>query len=233
MITSIDNPKIKELIKLNKSKFRKENKMFIVEGAHLVSEAKKLDLLIETYTTLSDIDGVLISEAVMKKICNTDTVVNQIGVCKLIEKTNIENRVLILDGIQDPGNMGTLLRSAVAFNFNTVFLGDGSVDIYNPKVIRATQGAIFKLNLISGNCVEFIKKISDHKIYSTNVKNGILPKMAQYKEKIALILGNEGNGVSKEIDNLALDNIYIKMNETESLNVSIAGSIIMYELNNL
>lgn len=230
MITSLTNQVVKDLVKLNTSKGRKEAGLFIVEGRHLVLEAIKAGVLVKAYTIKDDLEGEKVSEQVMKKICNTNTVVNQIGICKFIEKRDLSDKILILDGVQDPGNLGTLMRSAKAFNFNTIFLSDGTVDPYNDKVIRSSQGAIFKLNIIQGNIIDFLNKISDYDIYSTNVINGIDIRDANISKKIALILGNEGNGVSDEVKALNLKNLYISMDNMESLNVSIAGSILMYEI---
>ena len=230
MISSIENPKVKLLLKLKQGKYRKTEKMFIVEGAHLVKEARLAGVLIEAYSIVEQEGFIHVNEAVMKKISTTDTLVKEIGLCRFIEKNNISNKILILDGVQDPGNMGTLMRSACAFGFDTIFVGVGSVDIYNEKVIRSSQGAIFKLNFIFGNVVEFVNNLKVHKVYGTNVVRGISLNNVIKQEKMAVILGNEGNGISKEVDDLLLDNIYIPMNNTESLNVAIAGSIIMYTL---
>lgn len=231
MITSLTNERVKNLMKLRTSKGRKESSRFIVEGPHLVKEAKALDLLVEAYTISDKYEGEMVSLDVMKKLCATDTPVPQIGVCNIVKKNIISDKVLILDGIQDPGNLGTLLRSAKAFGFDSIFLADKTVDVYNEKVIRSSQGAIFKLNFLYGDKVSFINQLRNtHKVYSTNVVNGITVDKVENKEKIAIILGNEGNGVSDEIINLNLDNIYIEMQDTESLNVGVAGSIIMYEI---
>ena len=230
MISSVDNPKVKELMKLKLSKNRKKEEMFIVEGAHLVKEAKMAGVLIEAFSIEEKEGYTLVSESVMKKISTTDTVVKEIGLCKFINKNELSNKVLILDGVQDPGNMGTLMRSACAFGFGTVFIGNGCVDIYNEKVIRSSQGAIFKLNFIFGSVVEFVNNSKDYKIYGTNVVRGIPLDDVKTEDKLGIILGNEGNGISKEVDDLLLDNIYIPMDNTESLNVAIAGSIIMYNL---
>ena len=232
MITSQSNETIKKLKELYTNKGRKKYNEFIVEGPHLVKEARLAGCLKEIYTIDENLEGIQISSSLMKQISKTDTPIKQIGVCKFINKNNIEDKVLILDSIQDPGNMGTLLRTAKAFNFNTVFLSNECVDIYNDKVIRSSQGAIFKLNFIFGDKVEFIKKLSKtHNVYSTDVNNGIDVREVK-NNKLALILGNEGNGVSKEIRDLNLNNLYIKMDNTESLNVAVAGAILMYELNN-
>ena len=122
MITSLTNSKVKELVKLNTTKGRKEASLFIVEGEHLVKEAKMLGIVEEIYTVKEDLEGELLSVPVMNKICNTSTTVSQIAVCRMLNNKEISNKVLILDGIQDPGNMGALMRSAKAFNFNTIFL---------------------------------------------------------------------------------------------------------------
>lgn len=231
MITSVNNQTVKDLVSLRSSKGRKKLKMFLVEGEHLVREAMGNGYLIKAYTTESNLSGEQVSTEVMKKICETSTPVTQIGVCKLLENNEISNRVLILDGIQDPGNLGTLMRSAKAFDFNTIFLAQGTCDIYNDKVIRSSQGSIFKLNFIYGDKIEFIKSLSKtHKVYNTNVRNGKDVKEVNIEEKIALILGNEGNGVSDEINNLELDSLFINMSNMESLNVGVAGSILMYEI---
>ncbi|MDE5715498.1 MAG: RNA methyltransferase [Anaeroplasmataceae bacterium] len=230
MIQSVDNPKIKEISKLLISKYRKKEKKFLVEGKHLVEEAKKIGVLIEAFSTEEKEGYTQVSQAVMKKISNTDTLVKEVGLCKFIEKNILTNHILILDGVQDPGNMGTLLRSACAFGFKTVFISNLSVDIYNDKVIRASQGAIFKLNFLFGETKDFILQLKEYKVFGTNVMNGKPLETIQPKEKMALVLGNEGNGISKEVQGLNLENIYIPMDNTESLNVAIAGSIIMYHL---
>ena len=231
MISSIENPKIKLLMKLKQGKYRKKEEMFIVEGAHLVKEAKLAGVLIEAYSIVEQDGYELVSESVMKKISTTDTVVKEIGLCKFINKEKLGNKILILDGVQDPGNMGTLMRSACAFGYETIFVGNGSVDIYNEKVIRSSQGAIFKLNFRFGSVVEFInEELFSYKVFGTNVVRGVALDEVSNLEKMAVILGNEGNGISKEVDDLLLDNIYIPMENTESLNVAIAGSIIMYKL---
>ena len=124
------------------------------------------------------------------------------------------------------------MRISKAFGFDTIVLGDGSVDIYNDKVIRSSQGAIFKLNFIKANLLDFIPTLKDYDIYGTNVINGIDLKDVKTNDKMAIVLGNEGNGISKEVNSLLNKNIYIPIYDTESLNVSVAGGIIMYTLTN-
>jgi len=230
MLTSIDNPKIKALLKLKTSKERKKDNKFIVEGPHLVKEARNLNLLIEAYSIEEKEGYIQISKQIMDKIADTDTTVTEIGLCKMLNSNLVTDKILILDKVQDPGNLGAIMRSANAFGFKTIALGEGTCDIYNSKVIRSSQGAIFKLNFINVNIVEFLKKLNDYDIYGTNVINGIELDNVKKTKKMAIILGNEGNGISDDVNNALKKNIYIPMENTESLNVAIAASIIMYKL---
>lgn len=238
MIESKDNNKIKYLRKLQNNKYMMQEKKFIVEGKHLVSEAYKSGVLIETYS-LSDINyGVtnyIVSNDVYNSISTLPSKSDVIGLCKFIdENKKLGNKILILDNVQDPGNLGTIIRSSKAFNFDTIVLSNTSVKKYNEKVIRATQGMLFKTNVIVRDLISFIPdlKSSNYTIYGTNVINGINVNSIDKSSKLAVILGNEGTGISNEVSNLVDKNIYIDINsECESLNVAVAASIIMYEIN--
>ena len=232
IITSIDNKKIKELCKLYDKKYRKDSDLFIVEGEHLVTEANKHGLLKEVYSLNPvDYDNVtLVSEAVMKKITSLTSVPSMIGVCKKIKEKELGDRILILDNIQDPGNLGTIIRSAVAFSIDTIVLSCDTVDLYNPKVIRATQGMIFTSNIIVRDLIPFVKTLNDYKKYTTNVVCGTELKSVEKNNKYAIIMSNEGQGVRKDLAKLCDEAIYINMSPLcESLNVAIATSIILYE----
>ena len=148
-----------------------------------------------------------------------------------LHQLKIGDRILILDGIQDPGNLGTIIRSSVAFNIDSIVLSKDSVDLYNSKVIRATQGMIFNINIIQKDLLEFIPLLKDYKIYGTKVNGGKSLKNVEKVKKFAIIMGNEGQGVKKDILDMCSDYIYIDMNKScESLNVGVATSIILYEL---
>ena len=229
MISSVQNERIKAYAKLNEKKYRDEANLFIIEGLHLVEEAKKYNIIKEIITTNPNIEGTLVSEDVMKKITNQKSVVEVCAICNKLDKKNITDKILILDTIQDPGNIGTLIRTAVSFNFNTIVM-ENCADIYSSKVLRATQGAIFKLNIIDTNILEFIKKLDGYKVYGTSLKNGLPLKEIEKADKLAIILGNEGNGVRNELLDKTDKNIFIEIENMESLNVGIAGGIIMYEL---
>ena len=146
---------------------------------------------------------------------------------------NYSNQILMLDNIQDPGNMGTIIRSAAAFHFDTIIVGNDCVDVYSPKVVRASQGMLFHVNIIVkplGPAIEELKK-QNYQILATNVTGGNNLKTLEKKEKFAIIMGNEGQGVKKELLNKSDSYLYIDIASTcESLNVGVAASIIMYEL---
>ena len=165
----------------------------------------------------------------MKKLTNQKSVVEVSAICEKLNKTDITDKVLILDNIQDPGNIGTLIRSAVSFNFNTIVM-ENCCDIYSSKVLRATQGAIFKLNIINAKIDNFISSLDGYKVYGTSLKNGVGLKTIEKAQKLAIILGNEGNGVRPELLDMTDKNIFIEITNMESLNVGVAGGIIMYEL---
>ena len=240
IITSLNNPTIKEISKLKNKKYRDLTNTYLVEGDHLVEEAYKNNLLIkiillEDTICNYDIEKIYVTKEVMKKLTELDTPNKIIGIVKKNTPLPIGNKILILDNIQDPGNLGTIIRSSVAFDIDTIVLSPNTVDIYNPKVIRSTQGMIFYTNIITLELKEFINEIKtkNYTIFGTNVRNGKNIKEITIPDKFALVLGNEGQGVSKEIESLCDDNIYIKMSsKCESLNVSVATSILLYEVYN-
>lgn len=241
IITSLDNKKIKELAKLKQKKYRDLTNTFIVEGEHLIQEAEKANLLeevivIDGYDINTDKTKTYVSKEVMSKLTDLDTPCSMIGVCKkIISNTITGNKLLLLDDIQDPGNLGTIIRSSVAFNVDTIILSKNTVDLYNPKVIRSTQGMLFHINIISMNLINAINDIHNKKItvYATDVVDGVDARTLskEEKSKYALVMGNEGNGVSTEVKSVCDKNLYIKMNDkAESLNVGVATSILLYEL---
>lgn len=237
VITSVNNSKIKEIKKLKNSKYSKEQKLFLIEGEHLVKEAFKLNLLKLTIS-LDDVSynvpNLIVNKSVLESLSSINSTPNIIGVCKYIDENKpLGGRILILDNIQDPGNLGTIIRSSVAFNFTSVVLSLDTVSKYNNKVIRSTQGMLFNTNVISSDIKSLIKKLKDENyvIYATDVVGGVNVKDIKKPSKFAIVMGNEGSGVSSDIKDLADCNLYIKMNkDCESLNVAVASSILMYEM---
>lgn len=177
-----------------------------------------------------DVETYIVNEEIIKKLSDVQSPQGIIGVCKMKEKEAVQGKIVLLDRLQDPGNMGTLIRSAVAFGFNTMVI-DQCVDIYNPKVIRATQGALFKMNIIEENILSFMDNHKHIEFLATDLSSVIhLEDLEVRSDNLGIILGNEGNGVRKEIID-ASDLIFkLKMQNMESLNAGVAGSIIMYYL---
>lgn len=239
VITSLNNEYIKEVNKLHQKKYRDESKKFIIEGDHLVSEAyksgylKEIIILEDNFVKYDDIKTTYVTKDVMDKISEQISSSNIIGICSYIENTNISNNCIMLDALQDPGNLGTIIRSAAAFNYD-VILGDNTVDIYNSKVIRSTEGMIFHVNFIKSNLLDFINKHDNYKFYIADMNKGFDVKELNNVSKHGIIIGNEGNGISDDIRNLDLDYIHIKQSsKCESLNVGVAASIIMHELGDI
>ena len=237
IITSVNNERIKYIKKLRNTKFQEQERLFIIEGEHLVKEAQNSGVLTLTLSTLDldyGVENIMVTSRVLKSITNLSSVTNVIGICKYVEeKKELGNKIIILDGVQDPGNLGTIIRSACAFDFTSVVLSPNCVRKYNDKVIRATQGMFFKMNVVTqniSNLIESLKK-KNYYVYGTDVTSGIDVKDVSNKTKVAVVMGSEGSGISEDLKELISNNIYIKISEKcESLNVAVAASIIMHEL---
>lgn len=253
-ITSKDNETIKHIKKLKEKKYREEYHEFIVEGIKMIEEAInegakiKSIIICEDCKTQGAIPNDLMYEIaklnciyVAEKIFNTITdVINPQGIMAVIEKPNARDNTidfsanvsLLLDNIQDPGNMGTILRTADSINLKQILVSKGTADQYNPKVVRSTMGAIFRVKIIEcEDLVKTLKELKKHKIeiYATDLKTDKSIYDVDYKKK-AVVIGNEANGVSTEILNLADTKIKIPMlGKTESLNVAVATGVILYE----
>ena len=253
IITSKDNETIKHIRKLKEKKYRDEFGEYIVEGVKLINEAiaEKLDVktivICDNCNKTETINQNLMYEVakysciyVDEKVFNTITEVqNPQGILAVVGKKNKqeeinynEDVIVILDDIQDPGNLGTILRTIDSVNLSQVIISKKSGDVYNSKVIRSTMGAIFRINVIeSHNLSETIKNLKKHKftIISTSLDTDKTIYDIQYK-KVAIVIGNEANGVSKEIQEISDSKIKIPMlGKTESLNASVATGIVLYE----
>ena len=229
-IESLSNAKVKNWNKLKEKKYRDEAGLFLIEGDHLIKEALKKQMVVSTIG-LNETYDYTVNPEILKKLSSQKSGVKEIAVVKKIEEKKVEgDKILILDNIQDPGNLGTIIRSAVAFNISTIILSDDCVDLYNDKVIRSSEGMIFNINIVRKKLIEIIPKLkkNGYTVYATTVNgNGYFDN----DSKIALVIGNEGNGIKKDILSLCDKNITIKMNkDCESLNAGVAASILMYEL---
>lgn len=236
MITSIKNETIKELMKLKQKKYRDEMGLFLIEGYHLVEEARKCHCIEKMITTLNDTydeETIYVSTSVMGKLAFTKTPQPVMAVCKKSEKNEIMNhgkRYLLLDRIQDPGNVGTILRTALAFHYDQIIMSNDCVDLYNDKVIRSTQGAIFKMNVCHMDLKDAIASLQKNnvQVYGTSLYHASCIDTYPIQERMAFVMGNEGQGVSQEVLDKCDHLLYIPIHSVESLNVAIASAITMY-----
>lgn len=235
-IKSRQNELIKEVAKLDNPTYRKEVGLFKVEGFHMLEMAVEAKVVKQVFS-LKKIDNLdesipqyIVSKEVLEKISSTKSPQGVVVVCKPLPQNKIKsNKVLYLDGVSDPGNLGTILRTALAFDFCDVVLSKNCCSIYNEKTLQASQGAIFKINIVSDKNLFDLKK-EKYQIIATEIKGSISLEKVQKKDKFVLVLGNEAHGVSKETLELADYRVRIDIKNIESLNVAIAGAIAMYSL---
>ena len=234
MIESVNNKKIKEYAKLYLKKERDKQGLFIIEGEHMVQEAIKANVLQELYL----LDGIVNSfnfpciyanQNVLNKLSCQTSSAKIIGICKKVQhKASKQNRLILLDTVQDPGNVGTIIRSAYSFGYDCIYLSKGCADIYNPKTIQASQGAIFHIPCIQIDLLEKINTL-DVETYATALtENHINLQDIHPNNRYAIILGNEGEGIHQNLIDAADYTVKIEMDAFESLNVAIAASICMY-----
>lgn len=244
-IDSLKNPRIKQWKKLQGRKEREKLGLFIVEGFHLVEEAIKnnvVDSLLITEETnipygwdTENINTVCITEEIVKHLSETETPQQVLAICKKIEHEEIPltGNFLLVDAVQDPGNLGTMIRTADAAGVSAVILGNGCVDLYNSKTLRSTQGSLFHLPIIQGNLAEWIPNLQDNgvKVYGTALENAKSYTECSPSEYTALVVGNEGSGMGKDLLDITDENLFIPLHgKAESLNVSIATGILLYFL---
>lgn len=253
VITSKDNEIIKNIRKLKEKKHRDISNEYIVEGIKLIEEAIEENINIKKIIVCEEcLKDSCIDSKLLYKIAKYDCVyvsskifglltdvVNPQGMLAVIEKESSEDKIdytedmiVVLDGIQDPGNLGTILRTVDSVGLKQIVLSKTSVDAYNPKVVRSTMGAIFRVKIIEAeNLTEALKNMKKHKfkIASTSLSGAESIYEADFTKKV-IVIGNESKGVSKEILEISDSKIKIPMlGKTESLNASIATGVILYE----
>lgn len=238
VIHSLDNAQFKLVLKLQESKYRKKYGLFLIEGEHLIQEALKynrLETLILQEDALNSIpfkNILIFSKPLMTKLSQTVSHTSIMGICR-IEEEEISNpqRILICERIQDPGNLGTLIRTACAFGFDQVICSLDCVDLYNEKVIRSTQGALFQIPIQVENIERVYEELKTKgiRIFGTGFKNSTPLSQLKIQFPCAIVLGNEGKGLSDFALTHSDELILIEMNQFDSLNVAIAGSILMYQ----
>lgn len=250
IIRSVQNDNVKYCEKLKDKAFRRKEQKFILEGKHLVEEALKTDLIEIIMSTDEeyleslgdDVETFLVTNTIIAKLSNTKNPQNVIGIARMFTNDlrvikNVvkeeKSSLVMFDEINDPGNLGTLIRTSAALGYDGIILSKNSCDIYNDKTVRASQGSIFKTKIAYANLSEAIPYLKEkgYQLIGTSLKNSSKLEEVKTSDKFVLCLGNEARGISEEVLNLMDQNVKITMhNDVESLNVMVAGSIIMYEL---
>ncbi|SDK42231.1 TrmH family RNA methyltransferase [Sediminibacillus albus] len=246
MITSVQNDRVKSWQKLKKRKVREETNCFLVEGYHMIEEALKSDWKVkevilgegaEIPVWIKDLDTYFVSNHILKSI--TDTKTPQ-GIAAVVEMNQPEKlqfqKLLLVDKVQDPGNLGTMVRTADAAGFDAVYVGSGSVDIFNEKVLRSTQGSLFHLPIFQENLIPVIEqlKTDGFAIWASTLEDAKPYSSLTVPAKAALVVGNEGAGIAGDIIERATDKVQIPIwGKAESLNVSVAAGILIYHLAHL
>lgn len=248
MIKSTKNERVKNWRKLQTKKGRQQAFSYLVEGFHLVEEALRQDGLVtelivapnvkipEGWNT-ANIPMFEVNKEVATSISETKT---DQGIFAVVQMEDPEimmlfgKKFLLLDGVQDPGNVGTLIRTADAAGYDAVILGHGSADLYNPKVIRSTQGSHFHIPVLQANLLHWIERLEEEGV---PIYGAVLDKEAtklqdvEPRESLALMVGNEGNGIREELQTRIAHKVYIPIyGSSESLNVAVAAGILMYGL---
>ncbi|MFA7221960.1 MAG: RNA methyltransferase [Bacilli bacterium] len=239
-ITSRKNQIVQKTISLRNNKKSQEEKKFVIEGEHLFEMAIKANNICYIITTKhinnvdENIDQYIVTKDIIEKISTSKSAPDVIAVCNYInDSIKLSNNLIYLDNIQDPGNLGTILRSALAFSNFDILISNDSVNKYNDKAIQASQGAIFNLN-IENSDIDKLKKLKTqgYKIVVSILSKDAI-KLDDFKfdtnEKYVFVFGNEGQGIKKEIIDLADYKVFIEMSNIDSLNVGVAASIILYK----
>ncbi len=251
IISSKDNEIIKNIRKLKEKKYRDIENSYIIEGIKLIKEAIEEKAVIKQIVMCEEFSDEEIDKDTMFEIARqnlvyvTKNVFNAItdvktpqGIIAVVEKKHNEDAnykediIIALDDIQDPGNLGTILRTIDSANLKQIIVSKNTVDVYNPKVVRSTMGAIFRINVVEAEKLkdelENAKK-HGYKVMVTSLDSKKNIYNVDYNKKV-IVIGNEAKGVSKEIKEIADEKVIIPMlGKTESLNASVATSIMVYE----
>ncbi|MDR0266924.1 RNA methyltransferase [Paenibacillus sp.] len=252
-ILSPQNPRVKEWAQLLEKKHRDKQQKYIIEGIHLVQEALRFEADLEcvafdvergipvelsSMTDTVSVEWIGVSAAVIAKCTDAKTpqpvfaVVRKqpAGMGNLLQKK--DSLVIVLDGVQDPGNVGTIIRTADAAGADGVIVGRGSADIYNPKTIRSTMGSMFHLPVVEGELLELLPqaKESGVRVISTSLQATSTCYGYDFTGPSWLLVGNEAKGVSPEAQKLVDDSLIIPMKgQAESLNVAMASTVMLFE----
>lgn len=241
-ITSLTNKQVIYACSLKEKKYRDKESKYLIEGDHLIEMADKnnIECVFTTDTNfVAPYQVYYVTDKILEKISFTKSPQNKIAIVKK-HSCNLEldkQKYLLLDNVADPGNVGTIIRSALAFGIDYVVLSKTSVDIYNDKVIRGSQGAFFKCNVVYADLIEVITKLKENNvtIYASTLNKKSINLLDVNKvDKYALIVGNEGCGVSQPVIESSDYSIKIAHSDKiDSLNVSVATAIMLHYLETL
>lgn len=245
-ITSVSNDYVKECAKLSQRKYRQESGKFLLEGFKAIQEAFDFGIEIEhifvdkknlqDYSFAKDLI-IETNEAVLKKISTTESAPNAVAIAnqKCYDNRLFNNlkKVVLLEDIKDAGNLGTIIRSSVAFGADGIVLYGDSVDLYNPKVVRSSVGNLWKIPVIHIDSISELKEIfSDYERVATLPRAKNMLKNYVPKEPVLLMFGSEANGLSQELTDFSTNSVKIEMAQTvESLNLATSVSVILYKIN--
>ena len=241
-VKTLSNNKIKEITKLHQKKYRDKEKLFIAEGKNifegvLCENIEIVDIFtLESFKSTRRTDKItVISENEMKKISTTASACDVLVIAKQKKYREIKgNKIILLDRISDPGNLGTIIRSAAAFDIDGIILFGDCVELYSPKVIRSCAGNFFKTPVAEIKDIKELKEtFNDYNFISTALRkeNNLSPKEIKNIEKTVIMFGSEADGLNKDLIKIADKNVSLNMKKNvESLNLSVSASILMYEL---
>ncbi|UHA76068.1 RNA methyltransferase [Paenibacillus sp. 481] len=256
IITSVQNSRVKQWAQLQERKHRKRERRFLVEGTHLVLEAMKSGARVECVAydeavglpqellphADSDsgrfIEWIGVTDAIIRKCCDTETPQPVFAVVGMLDSetealfTKGDGLVVVVDGVQDPGNLGTIIRTADAVGASGVVVGKGSVDVYNAKTVRSTMGSMFHLPVVEGDLAELLPqaKATGARVVSTSLQATSSCYEYDFRQATWLVVGNEGQGVSPAVQALVDEAVIIPMQgQAESLNVAMATTVLLYE----
>ena len=244
-ITSVNNDIVKEAAKLQQRKYRDNSNLFLLEGDKCIEEAIDAGInirqlfVIENYDKFKNIDRIETTEAVLEKISTTSSAPKAIAIAEKVKYNWSKSfkKVILLEDIKDAGNLGTIIRTACAFDIDAIILYGDTVDLYNPKCVRATVGNLWKIPVFGVNNINELKKLcKDYTPIATlpKSKNSVWLKDYKQSDKELIMFGTESSGLSEELISFAQEqgqSITIEMSKkVESLNLSISVGIILYKI---
>lgn len=243
-LTSLKNPKVMEWRSLKEKKAREEQKAFLVEGVRMVREALSSSFEVKAlilredfhpeYDLPSDIPSYILPDHVFQSVSDTKTPQGIAAVLSLKTKEAAGPRLLALDGVQDPGNVGTIIRTADAAGIDGVILSPDCADLYSPKVLRSTMGSIFRLGFaFPASLPDMLNELKKegYSVISSQLDGAPFYDRQNVSSRFVLVIGNEGNGISDPVKAVATHRLCLPMRGgAESLNAAVAAGIMMYDL---